>query len=90
VGILGELLRLRKLYDAPKFNFFIFLGVILSMGILSYYFKLSDPVVGFVSGISQFSSCFLYAFATTSLMMYLGKLKGTVLIDVAARGTDQF
>ena len=60
------------------------------MGILSYYFKLSDPVVGFVSGISQFSSCFLYAFATTSLMMYLGKLKGTVLIDVAARGTDQF
>jgi hypothetical protein len=43
------------------------------MGILSYGLKLSDPIVGFIAGISQFGGCAVYALAYTSFMMYLGE-----------------
>lgn len=44
------------------------------MGIFSHWAQLPDPVVGFIAGIGQFSACFVYVFATTSGLMYLGDL----------------
>lgn len=51
----------------------IYVGVILSMGICSKLLKLSDQMVGFLGGISQFGGCILYAVAINKVMMYLGK-----------------
>lgn len=48
-------------------------GVVLSMGILSKLAKLSDPVVGFIAGLSQLSGSMMYAFAYSGLMVYLGE-----------------
>lgn len=42
------------------------------MGVLCSLLKLSDPVVGFIAGISQFSGSFTYALAYNNLMIYLG------------------
>lgn len=42
------------------------------MFILSRKFNVSDPIVGFVAGISQIGGSTLYAFASTALAMYLG------------------
>jgi len=42
------------------------------MGILSYGLKLSDAIVGFIAGLSQFGGCVVYAIATTPFLMYLG------------------
>lgn len=55
------------------------------MGVLCSLLKLSDPVVGFIAGISQFSGSFTYAFAYNNLMIYLGMLDLTVfpLFEVA-------
>jgi len=42
------------------------------MGVFSYKMKLSDPIVGIICSISQFSACFVYAFAKETSTMYLG------------------
>lgn len=49
-------------------------GTVISMGVFCSLLKLSDPVIGFIAGVSQFGGSFMYAFAYTDLMIYLGKL----------------
>jgi hypothetical protein len=44
------------------------------MFILSRKLRISDPVVGFVAGISQIGGSTTYAFAKSAAIMYLGKL----------------
>lgn len=57
----------------PFGNSHQFLGVALSMGILSKWMQLRDPIVGFISGMSQMGGCLIYVLATNAAMMYLGK-----------------
>jgi len=47
-------------------------GVVLSMFVLSKKLKISDPMVGFIGGLSQIGSSTLYAFTSTSVMIYAG------------------
>ncbi len=42
------------------------------MGVFCSLLKLSDPVIGFIAGLSQFAGCFMYTFAYSNLMIYLG------------------
>lgn len=72
--------RERLQWNISTFGFFSMInwllsaaGVFLSMYILSKTLKLSDPLVGFVSGISQIGGSTLYAFSTSAAMMYCGK-----------------
>ena len=46
------------------------LGVFFAMGVLSSWLGLSDPLLGIFGSLSQLISCFIYAFARTSTMMY--------------------
>lgn len=71
--------RERLQWNISTFGFFSMInwllsaaGVFLSMYILSKTLKLSDPLVGFVSGLSQIGGSTLYAFATSAAMMYCG------------------
>lgn len=45
------------------------------MGVFCSLLKLSDPVIGFIAGLSQFAGCFMYTFAYSNLMIYLGMLE---------------
>lgn len=72
--------RERLQWNISSFGFFSMVnwllsaaGVFLSMYVLSKKLKLSDALVGFVSGISQIGGSMLYAFSTTPAMMYCGK-----------------
>lgn len=57
------------------------------MGLLSHKLKMKDSWVGFIAGISQLASCFVYAYANTSLLMYLGEFKS--LEKVSFYNTDR-
>jgi len=50
-----------------------FIGGLFSVGILTHVLKLSDPCIGIVSCFSQIASSFVYGFANSTLMMYIGK-----------------
>jgi len=56
-------------------------GVTMSMGILSKWLRLSDPIVGFISGLSQMAGSVIYAFANTVFLMYLGKHRYYLIND---------
>lgn len=49
-------------------------GVLLSMVILSHVWKLRDPVIGFISCLSQISGHVMYMIATNAVTMFLGVL----------------
>lgn len=59
-------------------------GTFIAMGVLSYALKLNDAIVGFVSGISQLIGTFMYAFATSGLMIYIAStvdmMNGTMAV----------
>ncbi|XP_021955493.2 proton-coupled folate transporter [Folsomia candida] len=84
-------LRERLNWDAVEYgdfstypSFISVAGVILSMGICSKLLKLSDQMVGFLGGISQFGGCILYAVAINKVMMYLAPavdmMNGTMIV----------
>lgn len=52
-----------------------YVGTLLSMGFLCSILQLSDPIIGFIAGISQFGGCFMYAFASNNWMVYSGKIQ---------------
>lgn len=75
--------RERLQWDISDYGFFSMInyllsaaGVFLSMYVLSKRLKLSDALVGFISGLSQIGGSTLYAFSTTAAMMYCGKCEG--------------
>ncbi|XP_021967778.2 uncharacterized protein LOC118433628 isoform X2 [Folsomia candida] len=85
--------RERLQWNISNFGFFSMInwvlsagGVFLSMFVLSKTLKLSDPLVGFVSGISQISGSTMYAFTTTRIMMFcasvLDMMNGTIGVVV--------
>ena len=49
-----------------------FIGNIASMIILGQKLKLSDAGIGIVSVTSNLVACFMFAFATSNFIMYLG------------------
>jgi hypothetical protein len=51
-----------------------FCGGIVSVFLLTKVMKLSDWKLGVISCISQIAGSFVYAFATNSLMMYIGTI----------------
>ncbi|CAG7822444.1 unnamed protein product [Allacma fusca] len=72
-------LRYQLNWDGEDYGYFAtyrllvgFVGGLLAIGLLSYKLKFSDPLVGIICSISQFSACFVYAFAKSTAMMYLG------------------
>jgi len=48
-------------------------GMAVSIWLLSTKLKLSDPLIGIISGVSNMCACISYAFSYTSLAMYLCK-----------------
>ncbi|KAG5858309.1 hypothetical protein JTB14_007639 [Gonioctena quinquepunctata] len=50
------------------------IGTSLSVGVFSHLLKIDDAIIGIYSSMSKILSSFVYGFATTSLIFYLGKL----------------
>jgi PCFT/HCP family folate transporter-like MFS transporter 1/3 len=47
-------------------------GTFFAMGFLSAWLRVSDPLLGSIASMSQLGSRFIYAFATTNVLMYCG------------------
>ncbi|XP_033225472.1 tetracycline resistance protein, class H isoform X2 [Belonocnema kinseyi] len=50
------------------------IGTAISVGVFSHVLKIDDAVVGIMSCMSKILSSFVYAFATTNSIIYLGKV----------------
>jgi len=48
-------------------------GTALSVGLFSHVLKIDDAIIGIMSCMSKILAGFVYAFATTDWMVYLGK-----------------
>ncbi|KAG4074975.1 hypothetical protein HA402_014554 [Bradysia odoriphaga] len=77
-GVMYLYLRKKLSWDSGDYGIFStyvslvgVAGTVLSMGVLCTVLKLTDPVVGFIAGISQFGGSFMYAFAYNNVMIYL-------------------
>lgn len=51
----------------------IFIGTAVSVGVFSHILKIDDAIVGIMSSMSKILAGFVYAFAITDWMIYLGK-----------------
>lgn len=51
----------------------LFLGTSVSVGVFSHLLKIDDAIIGIYSSMSKILSSFVYGFATTSIVFYLGK-----------------
>lgn len=49
-------------------------GTGVSVGVFSHILKIDDAIVGIYSSMSKILASFVYGFAKTSLVFYLGKL----------------
>lgn len=49
-------------------------GTAISVGVFSHILKIDDAIVGIMSSMSKILAGFVYAFATTDWMIYLGKV----------------
>ncbi|OXA64278.1 Proton-coupled folate transporter [Folsomia candida] len=70
-------------WDATQYGYFCIYGmalrvsgVLLSMVILSHVWKLRDPVIGFISCLSQISGHVMYMIATNAVTMFLAPAVG--------------
>ncbi|CAG9822653.1 unnamed protein product [Phaedon cochleariae] len=50
------------------------IGTTLSVGVFSHLLKIDDAIIGIYSSMSKILSSFVYGFATTSLVFYLGAI----------------
>ncbi|XP_076247991.1 putative peptidoglycan muropeptide transporter SLC46 isoform X2 [Calliopsis andreniformis] len=50
------------------------IGTAISVGVFSHILKIDDAIVGIMSSTSKILAGFVYAFATTDWMIYLGKV----------------
>lgn len=62
-----------KFYPARNNCSLMFLGTAATVGIFSHLLKIDDALVGVMSCMSKILAGFVYAFATTDSMMYVGK-----------------
>ena len=62
-------------------------GTVISVGLFSHILGVDDAIIGIMSCMSKILSGFLYAFATTTWMIYLGKL---VVCTAPDRGAKLF
>ncbi|CAD1474217.1 unnamed protein product, partial [Heterotrigona itama] len=53
---------------------FTFIGTAVSVGVFSHILKIDDAIVGIMSSMSKILAGFVYAFAITDWMIYLGKV----------------
>lgn len=67
-------------WDAPAFATFMtfkmvtgFIGNFVSMIVFGSKLKLSDPSIGIISCVAHILSCLIFAFASSSALMYIGK-----------------
>lgn len=58
---------------------FVFIGTMFSVGVFSHMLKIDDSLVGLMSCMSKILSGFIYAFASTEFVFYLGKSRCFVL-----------
>lgn len=58
---------------------FVFIGTMFSVGVFSHKLKIDDSLVGVMSCMSKIFSGFVYAFASTEFLFYLGKSRCFVL-----------
>lgn len=84
VGFIGKdsSITSRKFWVEIERNSFMIFGIpggVLAIGLLSYKLKFSDPLVGLICSVSQLSACFVYAFAHSTAMMFLGNYKKLVM-----------
>lgn len=49
-------------------------GTLMSIGILSYYLKLDDAIIGVLSSLSKVVSSLVYGFAMTPFQFYMGPI----------------
>lgn len=54
-------------------NICSFVGTSVSVGVFSHLLKIDDGIIGIYSSMSKILSSFVYGFAMTSLVFYLGK-----------------
>lgn len=47
--------------------------MIFSVGVLSHLLKIDDALIGVISSMSKILSGFVYAFAVTDWLLYLGE-----------------
>lgn len=52
----------------------MFAGTVISVGVFSHILGVDDAIIGIMSCMSKILSGFLYAFATTTWMIYLAPL----------------
>lgn len=68
----------------------LFLGTIFSLTFFSKFLKVDDAVLGAISSISKILSGFVYAFAPTPTIFYLGKCVATFQTSIFQVLTHQF
>ncbi|KAK9880156.1 hypothetical protein WA026_010027 [Henosepilachna vigintioctopunctata] len=73
--------RYRFNWDEVDFSIFAtysmvtnLIGTSISVGVFSHLMKIDDAIVGIYSSVSKILSSFVYGFAKTSLVFYLGKV----------------
>jgi PCFT/HCP family folate transporter-like MFS transporter 1/3 len=73
--------RLKFLWNEVDFSIFAtyqavtsMIGTLLAVGVLSYYLKIHDCLVGIVGSISEISASFIYTFAKTVRNFYFAPL----------------
>lgn len=54
--------------------FFVSTGTGISVGVFSHIFKIDDAIVGIYSSMSKILASFVYGFAQTAFVFYLGRL----------------
>lgn len=54
-------------------SFVDFSGTAITVGIFSHKMKMDDAIIGVISCVSKILAGFIYAFATTTWMIYLGE-----------------
>jgi hypothetical protein len=60
-------------------------GTSISVGVFSHVLKIDDAIVGIYSSMSKILSSFVYGFAKTSLVFYLGDLPSSNPVTVIVR-----
>ncbi|XP_015176568.1 PREDICTED: uncharacterized protein LOC107066449 [Polistes dominula] len=81
MAVLYLYMRYRYNWNEVKFSMWSTYGMVtnligttLSVGVFSYILKVDDAIVGIMSCMSKILASFVYAFATTDWMIYLGAL----------------
>ncbi|XP_078036330.1 putative peptidoglycan muropeptide transporter SLC46 [Augochlora pura] len=81
MGVMYLYMRYRYHWNEVKFSMFTtfamvtnLIGTAISVGVFSHILKIDDAIVGIMSSMSKILAGFVYAFATTDWMIYLGAI----------------